>query len=304
MRTSTIVNISLDKLICSIPEHHDVFYDINAVPDYVFHKYFKDDEDADVLDYEDKELLQKYKSIAIFYHKTTGNRLRISNMRKRKHGYVSPLYLIFDSSYSHPLSCDEAFPVRDHFQQKYNVHLRPTGVHLATDLIGPKNSGLHDVVVRSIKAGKKGAPDHIINGTLYFGALKSASRVAVYDKTKELWEKKGIPSEVDISRIELRLKITRLGNFVRTLEDLATHDWSFVYPKYFSLHEPNYLLKSKLRRKKKHLLLPIWMLRDLMRKDYGIPPSNFFRDLLKEHSIFAYLVREALDDYRWCPKPH
>jgi hypothetical protein len=303
-------NISIDKLIFSVPERHEVFYDSHLVPNYRFEQYLRVGENYK-LSKEDEDLPRKYKSIAFFYHKATGNRLRICSNRKRKHGYISPLYIIFDSSYEHPLSCDEVFPVRDYFKEKHNVQFRPSEVHIATDLIGLKNSGLHDLATRSIKAGKKGAPTQIRNGNLYFGGRKTTRKterppvlpviVVVYDKARELWEVKKIRVPNDITRIEVRLKITRLGNFATTLEELADHDWSFIYPKYFSLLAPTYMLKRKLRHKPKQLLLPTWLLKKSMRKDYGAWPSNFYRDLLKEHPQLSNLVRQALADYRWCP---
>ena len=300
MKITPSVTVSIDKICCSVPEHYEIFYESTKIPGFILDKYMSSSStDLQRLDTETKYLSRKYRSIGVFYHKKTGNRLRICNQRKG-HPYISPLFLIFDSSYKRPLSGEEVFPVQEYFLKKHNLHLRLSEIHLAIDIAAPKGSGIHDLVARSIKAGKKGAPDHIAVDTLYFGKLNSPSMVVVYNKAQHLRQMKGLTVPTDISRIELKLKIPRLGNFLGGLEDLAVHDWSFVYPKYFSLHQPNQRLRSKLRDQPKRLLLPLWLLKQVMQEEYGLSPSNFYARYLEDHPRLSAPVRQALSRYRWC----
>jgi len=300
MKIIPSVTVSIDRISCSVPEHYEIFYESTKIPNFLLDQYMSSSSmDLRKLDTETKYLSRKYRSIGVFHHQTTGNRLRICNQRK-KHPYISPLFLIFDSSYKYRISGEEVFPVQEYFLQQHNLHLRPSEIHLAVDIAAPKGSGIHDIVGRSIRAGKKGAPDHIEVDTLYFGKLNSPSMVVVYNKAQHLRQMKGLTVPTDLSRIELKLKIPRLGNFLATLDDSAVQDWSFVYPKYFSLHQPNHRLRGKLRDQPKRLLLPLWVLKQVMEEEYGVWPSNFYARYLEDHPRLSAPVRQALSRYRWC----
>jgi len=129
--------------------------------------------------------------------------------------------------------------------------------------------------------------------------LKSANQLVVYDKTHQLKKEKGILIDEDVCRIELRMSMPQMLNFIMTINELAGYDWSFIYPKYFSLHSIHNDLIAELAVIKKDWNKPIWELRNIMEEEYDIWPSNFYKEYLMDHPILTYAIVNALSNYKW-----
>lgn len=282
-------SVTIDKLMCSAREYFEVIYDFHKVPGYKFIRPL----------YPSKERNKNYWTVTEYVHKLTGNTLKISNDRRRKLKYASPLYLMFNSSFYNPLSCIEVIPVERFFMKEHNVHLRVSGVHIAVDLISDREIGLHNTVTRSIRAGNKAAPRKIEGTTSYYGKRKSPRQITAYDKASELIDKSDINVKGERSRVEVKLTVTRENNFVSSIEQLAVCDWSFLYPKYFSFHRPNHYLEEDLG--KRYMNRPIWQLRKLAMRKLETTSSNFYRDYLNDFKELSEPVRKALATYKWCP---
>lgn len=241
-----------------------------------------------------------YKWLLKYKHGNSGNILNVYTQKIRNQNYVPSIYANFLSSYDNPLeSIDVMHALEDLCGKELNdFHI--SKIHLATDLIVPNSSRLHKRVCRSINPLKKrqitvyeGSSD-----TLYLGSSKSPHQVVVYDKGEELKEKKGRLIEEDISRIEVRMKLSMLKNRINTLEQLRSEGWaSFIYGKFFSLDRPRHALKTLIG--KRAARLPLHKIKDLMREQEGNLPDNFHRDYIREHRIFGPAVRKALASYKW-----
>jgi hypothetical protein len=144
-----------------------------------------------------------------------------------------------------------------------------------------------------------------------FGNTSSSNTLTVYDKIKqmifreevktkeELESKLGIILPGDVCRIEPRFSIPKSHNFIQSIDDLAVCDWSFLYPRYFSLH----LIKPQLIDGLKTVGInpnqPLWGIRDVLKSKFNGALYNFYRDYLTDHP-FSALIRNALKKFRWC----
>jgi hypothetical protein len=287
--------VKLDKLALSARGKGQIYYPYqDGLPNYHYDGFFNPNVDK----VEDRTVF-KYENVVKFKHAENGNRLIVCNKRIKDAPNASPLYLIFYTNYDHIISYSDVHLVVKHFRQ-FHVNLRVSQIHLATDLISDQRAGLYASVIGAIKPGFKRQPSRIYDTSVYFGKAISSNALIVYDKLVELAKEKGIHLPGDVCRVETRLKPPKLFNFVQTIEDLVVQDWSFVYPKYFSLHQ----LKPELEKGMESIGIecgkPIWELRDKMEDRFGIMSSNFYRDYLMDHSSFSGPVRDALSDYRWC----
>lgn len=287
--------VKIDKLALSAGGKGQIYYPYqDGLPNYHYDGFFKPDLDK----VEDKTVF-KYENIVKFKHAENGNRLIVCNKRIKDAPNASPLYLIFYTEYDHLISYRDVYPVELYFKNSKHS-LRISQIHLATDIITYQRTGLYASLIRAIKPGFKRLPSEIYDTSMYFGKANSSNALVVYDKLVELAKEKGKHLPGDVCRVETRLKPPKLFNFVQTIDDLAVQDWSFVYPKYFSLHQ----LKPKLEKGIATIGIeckkPIWDLRDTMEEKFGITPSNFYRDYLMDHPLFSNPVREALSEYRWC----
>ena len=291
------VKVKLDKLALFTSHRSDVLYPYQDVPNFRFRGYFNPAKNE-----EDDPTLTKYEKVVMFENMRNGNSLLICNQRKRKCHNASPLYLIFYTSYFHTISYQDVQTVEKFFEQHCSARLRLSQIHIALDIISTTEIDLYEKVIRAIKPGKKRNTDLIkeYKTSLYFGSSKSSNYLHVYDKVRQMWSVYGLRIEGDVVRIELRLRIPQLNNFIQYIEDLAVCDWSFVYPKYYSFHQPTNTLKRRLRSIGLDWSRPIWELRDIMEEEFDVWPSNFYRDYLMDHPLFSDPVRDALAEYRWC----
>jgi len=291
------IKVKLDKLALFTSHRSDVLYPYQDVPNFRFRGYFNPAKNE-----EDDATLTKYEKVVMFENMRNGNPLLICNQRKRKCHNASPLYLIFYTNYFHTISYQDVQAVEKFFEQHCSARLRLSQIHIALDIISATEIDLYEKVIRSIKPGKKHKTDleKEYQTSSYFGSSKSSNYLHVYDKVQQMWDVYGLRIEGDVARIELRLKIPQLKNFIQYTEDLAVWDWSYVYPKYYSFHQLTNTLKRRLRLHDLDWSRPIWELRDIMEEEFDVWPSNFYRDYLMDHPLFSDPVRNALSDYRWC----
>jgi hypothetical protein len=287
--------VKLDKLALSAKGKGQIYYPYqDSLPNYNFNGFFNPNKDK----VEDKTVL-KYENVVKFQHVENDNRLIVCNNISKETPQASPLYVIFYTNYDHVISYRHVYQVAQYFQQ-FRVRLCVSQIDLAIDLISDQRMGLYHTVIRSIKPGFKRKPSKVEETGMYFGESVSSNVLVVYDKLVQLANEKAVHLPGDRCRIEIRLKPHKLFNFVQTIDDLAVQDWSFIYPKYLSLHQLKPELKNGMESIGIDWSRPIWELRDIMEEDFNVWPSNFYRDYLMDHPLFSYLVRDALFDYRWC----
>jgi hypothetical protein len=244
-----------------------------------------------------------------FKHVETGNILIISNQRKSKYWAASPVYLIFYPSVSHPITYPDVFAVQQFFLRECGIKLRVSVVHPAVDLVWRKRrKNRYQQTLRFLKPGSKKPyqpPNEIpYKSGNYFGTPYSSNQLLTYDKDRQLRNAKGVDITGDIFRIEPRLKIPQMNNFIQSIDDLAVLDWSFLYPKYFSFHDLTSDFMLNVNFAHESWRQPIWKLRNIAKEKLGISPSNFYRDCLVDHRTLSDPVREALATYRWCSDFH
>jgi hypothetical protein len=242
-----------------------------------------------------------FKMIAEYFHSKTGNRATICYKRKnfKEKDLIPSFKVTFESSYTNPLDyTDVEKAVKD--LKCLGADLRVSVIHLAIDFVNQQPIKLHEKICRRIKPGKKSTFKEF-DTTHYYGYPSSACTLAVYRKTKQLHEKKKIIIPEDICRVEIRMRIPRLKNFVSSLEDVGRFNWLWFYNRHFSFHYPNHKTLGRIG-KKQATKKTIWELRDFMVKKIGITPSNFYRDYLRDHSVLATLTIKALDKFRWHSK--
>jgi len=289
--------VKLDKLALSAKGKGQIYYPYkDGLPNYKYDGRFKPDKDK----VEDRTVF-KYENVVKFKHVDNGNRLIVCNKRIKDAPNASPLYVIFSTAYDHLILYRDVYPIELYFRN-INHSLRISQIHLATDIITDQRTDLYHSVIRAIKPGFKKKPydDYTYDTSMYFGKAVSSNALIVYDKLVELAKEKGMHLPGDVCRVETRLKPPKLFNFVQTIDDLAVQDWSFVYPKYFSLHQLKPELKKGMESIGIECRKPIWELRDIMEERFGIVPSNFYRDYLMDHPLFSDPVRDAVSQYRWC----
>ena len=248
-----------------------------------------------------RTICRKYNLLYHFENPDTNNKLWVCANRKNNQGekhLLPSAMLSFGSNYFHPLKYEDVSKIVAGLEKKYNVGARISIVHLACDFQHNQKINLHKRVLRSIKAGKKRKPT-CIGTTRYFGSPTSSNQIVAYDKILQLNEKKGKKIDGDISRVEIRMDVHRMNNFVASLEEVGSCNWSFLYGKYLSFHHPTNKLKKILG--KNDSLLPVWEMKNIADKRHKIKPSNFYRDYMREHKWFSSALRNALDTYRWNP---
>lgn len=302
------VAMSIDKLALSTKSRFDIFYPYKKIPNFKFANYvakngetgkdFKKEKEKD------KNII-KYLTVMKFKHVETGNVLIISNQRKSIFWAASPVYLIFYPSYFHSITYPDVLAVEQFFQRECGIKLRVSVVHPAVDLVWKKQQeNRYKKILRHLKPGSK-KPYHPPNrkpyrSGNYFGAPYSSNQLLTYDKGRQLRKVKGINVTGDIFRIEPRLNVPKMGNFIQSIDDLAVLDWSFLYPRYFSFHSltPDFMLKVSFAGESYRQ--PLWDLRNFAKGKLGIFPSNFYRDCLIDHPRLSDPVREVLATFRWC----
>lgn len=294
------IQLKIDKLTLSTPKRvSNVYYSYNDLPGYKLSKHINTSEpDANPLIEVKDSNISKYEKVIQYKSTETKSSLIICHKKKKDYRNISPLYLIFYTDYHHKITYPVVSEITSFFKQ-LSIPLRISIIHLALDLISNK-TGLYEKVITALKPGSKRKPNP--NKKLqhktskYFGEITSSNQLIIYDKAIQL-KKKHIQVNEDICRIELRMRMNQMNNFIRTIDELANFDWSFVYPKYYSFHFRTKHLKQETKAMGQSWRQPIWNLRDIMEDD--IWPSNFYRDYLINHPQLSVSVPRALKHYRW-----
>lgn len=286
------VLLSLDRVVCSVNERHRTPFDPGRLHDMSNYKLIKS--------YKQKDR-NKYQFISEFIHERTGLTLIISSGPSI--WGMPPYLLCFNSSWNDKLTLEHVEGVEGYFRT-LNMSFRIAEVHPALD-IHSGNENTHSILIKSLRTGKKRLPHKIIERDHYFGKPSCPSVVFVYDKASQLRRMKGIDLDHFCGRVETRLQPARLNNFLRTVQELADHDWSWLYGKYFSFHRPNKYLIEVIHKEfeetfaKELLTSPLWYLRDVITQEFEMPSHNFYRDYLEEVPELAEPVKKSLSKYRW-----
>ena len=295
------IRISIDLLSLVPLERFEVTYPYRKLPGYLYKRTIPF---SKLRTYLPRSEIQpySYRRFSMYEHRDTGNRLFVSNLRRKESKRAKPLYLLFLSSYSHPLSYEEVYPVVRFFQESCNVHLRLSRVHLAMDLVSKGKATPYQRIIQALKPGYKGGPKPklVYPSSIYFGSRRSSNSLVAYDKARQLREVQGLRVRGTVFRLEWRAHVPHLPGLPRTLDELAVFDWSFLYPQYFSFHQPSSTLLAKLRAHGEDYRRPLWELRDLAQNQLHILPSNFYTHYLEDHPRFSAPIRRALARYRWC----
>jgi len=302
------VAVSIDKLALSTRSRFNICYPYKEIPNFKFSNYVvkngKPGQNYKKEKKKDRNII-KYLTVMKFKHVETGNILIISNQRKGKYWAASPVYLIFYPGVSHPITYADVISVQQFFLRECGIKLQVSVVHLAVDLVWKKRrESRYKQILRHLKPGSK-KPYQPPNkkpykSGNYFGTPYSSNQLLTYDKARQLRKVKGIEVTGDIFRIEHRLNIPQMNNFIQSSDDLAVRDWSFIYPNYFSLHDLASDFMLKVNFAGESWRQPIWELKNIALEKLDIFPSNFYRDCLVDHSRLSDPVRRALATYRWC----
>ena len=303
-----MIEVKIHKLALSTPmKASEVFYSYEDLPGFRYLSHIDINDATSNNSHREKSNSKeiKYENVNRFEHIDTGKFLSIYNVRKKRFKMISPLYMFFSSDFYHTVTCSDVHEIVKYFKQ-LNTSLRVSEIHLALDIISTTNGLLYDKIIMALKPGTKRRPND--NPKLqhetskYFGELSSGNQLIVYDKGVQLYEEKKTKIKEDVCRLELRLRMHIMNNFIpsiHTIEELATYDWSFVYPKFYSFHHRCKELKQEIKAIGENWRQPIWELRDIMEEQYEVYPSNFYRDYLIDHPQLSVSVPKALANYRW-----
>ena len=105
----------------------------------------------------------------------------------------------------------------------HGADFRISEVHLAIDFVNQQNIDLNDRISLRIKPGKKRTFKQIDTIRIY-GAPRSACRIEIYDKGHQLRTVKGFNVAEDICRVEVKMKMPGLGNYISSLEQVGAAD--------------------------------------------------------------------------------
>ncbi len=289
------IKLKIDKLSLSTPKRiSDFIYPYTDLPGYKPYKQIKSKDERSNIGLETKDtIIRKYENIIKYISIKNGSSLIVCHKRKKKYKNISPIYILLYTDYYTKITYSDVLEIEQFFKQ-FNVSpLRVSIVHLALDLITKHRIRLYNKIITTLKPGTKRKPSRVYdNGGTYFGTLNSGNQLLVYDKTMQLLEEKGIEIDGDVCRIELRMRMHKMNNFIRTIDELAHYDWSHVYPIYYSFHFRTKELKQELKAVGESWKKPLWELRDIMKEEHEVWPSNFYRDyLIEEERVFHQRVQ-------------
>lgn len=285
------VKTKIDKIVLTAKNHYEEFLPYDQFPGYkVVENFFST---TDIPDDDDSHM--KYMAIVRYIHEGNGSFMAAYFQRKTK--WASPLYLIFWPDYFHEIPIDAIKRVQDFLSKRCGYGFRVSKVDVATDLIFEGDCDAYSKIIRTFKPGRKRKPDEEWETSVCFGKPSTPVRLIVYDKTVQLLNKHNVEIPENVVRVEARFRMSKCKNFIQTLDELAAHNWSWVYPQHFSFHVKKPAFREKLLDMGVEPSQPIWKLRDLM-KGAGKWPSNFYRDCLQDHPK-ARQVRTVLSAYRW-----
>ena len=170
---------------------------------------------------EDKEKnkpCKYYETLSIYYHSGSDNRATICHQRKPsgiKH--IIPSCMInFESSWFHRLNYVDVEKAIQSLEKLWGAGFRTSEIHLAIDFINPQSINLTQRINYRLKPGKK-RTCRDFNTTRYHGAPRSHNLLTTYDKTAQLLEEKRIRISEDVCRIECKMKMKGLNNFITSM---------------------------------------------------------------------------------------
>lgn len=241
-----------------------------------------------------------YKHIAYFTYRNGNGSFSIKHTTNNP--IPPPIVLRFDANYGKTIGYDDVKRITDHLETSYGYKFRVSNIHLATDISSKKHIGLFKKIRNTfrIEQQKSYRPTDTYKTGFQFGTKDSRVTVVVYDKTVQMLDEKGIDIGRDVTRVEARFFLCRKNNFIRTLDELADHDWSWVYGKVFKFQIRTAKLNRELHRLGENRHQPLWDLRDIM-IEQGKTSSNFFKCYLKDHPK-AEMVRDSLANFKWRQK--
>jgi hypothetical protein len=254
-----------------------------------------------------------------FFHEyrnlKTGNKLHIFvdryNTPKFKTLYMPNITVKFFSSWDNNLAYSDVALVHNILTEEYNVLLSVSIVHVALDLFFTGKEDQFMEVLGCIKSGRKiepwKHPDYPY--TYFFHELNGPFCLAVYNKREQLLAKKLNDlspesirqlGEVYVIRLESRFRYPYPG--LPSLGELATYDFSFIYPRHLKfLAADREKLGNHGVKPKQYRGLSLAWLRALLSR-LGI--MNNFTYHLREIKRLADPVEAALDKYRWDRHPN
>jgi hypothetical protein len=269
-----------------------------------------------------KKQKETYKTFLEYRHSKTLNKILVYTDRSKidadtediEYNFFLPNITIkFFSSWDNPLSYEEVVSVRNDIVKEYNIAFNLAEFHVAIDLYSDlKHNYLNDLKGLT-KSGRIYDPDEDpkFPGTYYFQSRENPKyplRLIMYDKKKEILDKKKRISNknleellnVNVTRAEAKVYNTVMG-MVSSIEALAKYCFIDLYPKHIQFLEPD---ETKLI---KHGIDPtnyeglrLKELRQFLTEE-GIK-NNFFY-YTKDNSQLANIIKEALNEYRWCKNP-
>ena len=262
---------------------------------------------------ENKDVSKTYRMFHEFFHLKTGHKLHVFsdryNTKDYKTLFAPNLTVKFFSSWDNKLAYSEVAWVHNILVENYHVSLAVSMVHVAVDLFFRSSADPFLQVLGSIKSGRKITPRQHPNypNTYLFQLANAPFCLVVYDKRTQLLDRKREElsaeslaelDELYVARIESRF---RNPYPIAALGDLATLDFSWIYPRHVKfLKADREKLGNRGVKAREFRGLSLTELRKLLR---GKGISNNFTYYLREIESLAKPVKAALADHRWEPDP-
>jgi hypothetical protein len=263
---------------------------------------------------EDKHMTKSYRHFYIYRNLRTGNKLHVFvdryNTPNYKTLYAPNITVKLFSSWDNNLAYSDVVHVHNILTEKYNVLLTVSIIHVALDLFFTGTEDPFMEVLGCIKSGRKIEPwQHPgYPNTYFFHELNGPFCLAVYNKREQLLAKKlknlspvaiRQLGEVYVTRLESRFRNPYPG--LPTLRELATWDFSWIYPRHVKFLEADSGKLGNLGvRPQRYRGLSLSGLRALFRR-VGI--KNNLTYYLREIKRLADPVEAALNQFRWDGNP-
>lgn len=305
------VNVTVDYVTLTSNDRRFIIFDHKVMDNYKTEPRVPITKETEENDGEEKAKRADYKHLYVFRHKETKNEVHILEGRPAGSLYHPNLTVRFYSSWEHPLSYEEVVELHNCLGSAHGIGFNLAEFHVAVDLFSDVGDDYFEYIVGHTQAGRiiDPEPHPEIPRLYHFHSKRSDFRLTAYDKAKQLLEKKRCLLSVEsieqlekenVVRLESRFNNTRMG-IVPSLEDLATSDFSFIYPQHIKFLKPR---KSRIRKvglgPRDYRGLSLAELRDLLVQN-GV--KHNFQYYLKHDRELGKLVKKALKEYRWCGNP-
>ena len=246
-----------------------------------------------------------YETFHEYKHKKTGKKLHIFTQRPKSYYYPPNLKLWFFSSWENNLRYEEVIDVMNTLTDKYNIPFNLSGYHVAIDLFSDADHNHIDDMVKWMKSGRHYDPKESYSGTYYLHLEVSEFGLCVYNKKQQLLKNKEL-SDGSIKALE-NCNVTRIESRffnaveITTLLELAVHCFIDLIPTHvkFLMPDNTKLIKHGLKPHQYQNIGLKALRKQLKRK--GVKYNLFY--YTKENTHLTNMVREALEQYRWCVSP-